>query len=150
MHWAVIPIFFGERVTTRIFSLPLVFLIFLAGYYCQTWLDEQKRTPYLYGFLIIALGFLCSDLWNHFQLWEITSLTSLFEGGLHVFNPSTWVQVNYVDSLYTGILRRGLMISCGSFALAAVMAFFNPIEGFSLPIIQHLFLRSHNQLKHDK
>ena len=142
-HWSFLPLFYGERVTSRLFSLPLVFLILLAGAHCQNWLNEQKRSPVLHGVLLIGLVFLGADLWSHFQLWDIGSLTRLFDNQLHQFNPSTWVQVNYVDSLYTGMLRRGLIISTLSLVMALAMAWINPVEGFSFRLIQGLFLRLH-------
>jgi hypothetical protein len=143
LHWTDLPLFYGERVTSRIFSVPLTFVIFLAGLHCQSWLNEPKKTPYLYGFLMIGAIFLCSDLWNHFQLWEISSLSTLFADPLHVFNPSTWIQTDYVDSLYTGYIRRGAIISGISIALALVMARVNPVEGFSIHMIHHLFVNLH-------
>jgi len=144
IHILPLPIFDGERMTARLFSLPLVFLIFFAGINFQKWLDQQDDQPFHYLMLLFGLGVMASDLWSHFQLWQLNSVVTLW-GDPRIFNPATWVQANYVDSLYTGMLRRGLIITIISAAVAIVIAWINPVEGFACPFIHKFFenLKSH-------
>ena len=130
MPFLPLPIFDGERMTTRILSLPLVFLILFAGAMFQKWIDESEPLPYQYLLLLLGLAILGSDLWTHFKMWQLTSVISIYEN--HVFRPYTWVQVDYVDSLYTGWLRRGFILTAASLGLGAGLAWKNPQTGFSL------------------
>jgi hypothetical protein len=146
VHVLSLPMFDGERVTTRFLSLPLVFLVLFAGVNFQKWINQKEIRFYQYLLLLLGLGVICSDLWSHFQLWQLSSMVMLFDG-LRVFNPATWVQANYVDSLYTGVLRRGAIVTIISVGFAGGIAWFNPVVGFSLPIIQSIFnhLRPHRR-----
>jgi len=130
MHFIPLPIFDGERMTTRILSLPLVFLILFAGVMFQKWFDKLKHLPYQYILILVGLGILSSDLWMHYKMWQLTSVLSIYEN--HAFRPYIWVQVNYVDSLYTGWLRRGFILTLASLGLGAGLAWMNPQTGFSL------------------
>ena len=124
MHFIPLQIFDGERMTSRILSLPLVFLILFAGVMFQKWFDKLEHLPYQYLLLLLGLGILGSDLWTHYKMWQLTSVISIYEN--HVFRPYTWVQVDYVDSLYTGWLRRGFILTAASLGLGAGLAWINP------------------------
>jgi len=130
MHFLPLPILDGERMSTRILSLPLVFLILFAGVMFQKWFDKSEHLPYQYVLLLFGLGILGSDLWTHYTMWQLTSVLSIYDN--HVFRPGIWVQDEYVDSLYTGWLRRGFILTFASLGLGTGLAWINPQIGFSL------------------
>jgi hypothetical protein len=61
---------------------------------------------------------------------QLTSVLSIYEN--HAFRPDIWVQSEYVDSLNTGWLRRGFILTFASLGLGAGLAWINPQMGFSL------------------
>ncbi len=125
---APIPLLDGERVSSRILSLPFVFILIFAVIELQRWMEQtSKRGIFLQ---LGALGLLLvegHDLWQNFKLW--TPLSAADAQVLVPFVSSQWVVVNRPDPVYI------LMIIAGSV-----------ISGISIALVLFLAWRSHRQV----
>jgi hypothetical protein len=105
-----IPLFSGERVSTRLISLVFAFVLVIAAAECQSWLNQRRSGAVLYGGLIFGVLFLAHDLWQNLTLWQIDSAASLFPSV--PFIASDWaVNNNAGDGGYLLLIRLGLVIS---------------------------------------
>lgn len=112
-----IPLLDGERVTSRMISLPFVFLILLATIELQRWLDRRQIGPTF----AVAGGFLLlvetHDLWANFSLWRVDLAARAFTQ--HGFDASVWYAVSRADPPYTQALVWG---AAGTLAGLLVLA----------------------------
>ena len=123
-----IPPFTGERVTARIFLLPLVFLIVLAAVGLQRALDRAHETGRLAFFwqrvLLLALPLVIwFDLDRHTQAWSIRYL----DGLVYLFPKVPFVEeahtvANHADAVYTNLMLGGLAVAVPALIVMIVMA----------------------------
>ncbi len=106
---APIGIVEGERVSSRMISIPFVFLLILGVIEFQKWLNEHRlTTPAYLGQL--ALLFLAShDLYQNFTTWTVTTSYAHFTHS--PFIASAWYAVSRVDIPYQMTLEWGLAVS---------------------------------------
>jgi hypothetical protein len=103
-----IPLLFAERVTSRFFILPLLFVLLFAVIALDRWLRDQqlgpgKRMLLSFGLLIIAL-----DLWQHSRLWRLAEARHAFE----IIYPTLRVAINnHADPAYFAALAAGAAIT---------------------------------------
>ena len=104
-----IPLVQGERAATRIFGLVLAFGLILAAEGLQRWLDSTpQKLAYLTG-CALALVFIGVELWQDSLIWRVSNRDPNF---WIYFNPDKWfVNNNYSDKLYIGLIGAGLVIS---------------------------------------
>lgn len=105
-----IPLLDGERVSTRIISLPLVFILIFAVIYFQAWLDQPHRNASLFTIFIsmmIIIGL--NDLWENFKVWRVATAALTFKEKL--FDPQSWMVANHPDPDYFGLLLVGAALS---------------------------------------
>ena len=72
-----VPPFTAERVTARLFAMPLVTLLILAAIYMQGEINRRKLTPGVQLVLLGLAGLLYHDLYQHLQAWRIRFLDGL-------------------------------------------------------------------------
>ena len=123
-----VPPLTGERVTARMFILPLVFVMVLAAMFFQRELDrlktEGRRIPawaqiMLLGILVV----LYHDLRQHFQAWRIRYLDAMVELFPKVpFDPAQHTLANHADPIYTNLLLGGLAVALLALAFLVWMA----------------------------
>ena len=114
-----IPLLSGERVTSRFFLLPLLIVAVLAAIGMQTWLDNN--TGRVSTWLSIFAGLfilLASDLRQHYELWKVSELGSLF---MPLTSPIPMKLANHGDPAYTSALVVGSVISAISLLVLAVI-----------------------------
>jgi hypothetical protein len=102
---AHIPLLDGERVSTRMISLPFTFLLFLAAGEFQTWLNRVKLTPAIYAGQVALLFLGGADLWRNFTAWKIANAQKSY-----IFAPVfqvQWFAVDRPDPEYTRIILIG-------------------------------------------
>jgi hypothetical protein len=107
-----IPPFTGERVTSRMFGLVLVFLIVLAVIFLQRELERRRLAAWVQVLLLGLSALLFHDLYQHMQAWRVRYLDGLvylfpkvpFEAAQHTIS-------NHPDPIYTGMLLGGLLVS---------------------------------------
>ena len=115
---AHIPLLDGERVSTRMISLPFTFLLLLAAGEFQAWLSRVKLTPAIYAgqFALLFLG--GADLWRNFTAWKIANAQKSY-----IFAPVFQVQWFAVDRPDPDYTRTILIGAAGSaFTLLVLIA----------------------------
>lgn len=115
-----IPLLDGERVSSRMISLPFVFLVILAAVELQRWLSlpgrEVATTRILTaGALVIGLH----DLWQNFDAWQIVRTAAGFAP--KEFDASAWFVANHPDLKYTIVLAAGALLSWISLGLLSFL-----------------------------
>ncbi len=119
-----VPPFTGERVTSRILILPLVFVLVLAVIFLQRELNRHKL-PAWGQILILGLGYLAfHDLHQHMQAWRIRYLDSMVSLFPKVpFEPLQHTIQNHPDPVYFGMLAGGSIVTVLSLIFLFYMAF---------------------------
>lgn len=115
-----LPIFTGERVSSRILGLALLLALFLAVIEVQRWLGRQNPTPALVLSALGGLGLVANDLWQNFQLWNVRAAAPLY--GDKILDPARWAIANHADAQYTLLLAVGVGISLVSWAALIALA----------------------------
>jgi hypothetical protein len=116
-----IPLLDGERVASRIISLPFVFVLILAVIEFQRWLDQANKSAT--GLRIGALGLMiiaCHDLWENFYTWSVLNVSITFDH--RGFSGNHWFVLNHSDPLYIHAIEAGCLISLLSIALVLSLA----------------------------
>jgi hypothetical protein len=115
-----IPPLTGERVPTRLFILSVLFLIVLAVYELQKWLDTiQLSSLMAISFLLLA-GIELNDLWQNFQFWGVKYAVTTFKLQSQ-FNQDHWIVTNRPDAPYIRRLVLGLIATCLTIASLACL-----------------------------
>lgn len=113
MFWFVrilpIPLFAGERATSRMIILPFVFLLFCATANYQSWLDSKKLSLEMCILQLIMLSLIVNDILKHTILWNINNIKAYFP--VVEMNFSTVAITNHADAAYTFILACGAIIT---------------------------------------
>ena len=103
-----IPFIGAERVSSRFFLLPFLFLIVFSVMALQRWLNSQKRSTGIRMLLLAGLIAIALDLWQHSRVWR----PSAVQLGFEVFSPNLFVSiVNRPDPAYVNALIAGTAIT---------------------------------------
>jgi len=116
----VVPLLAGERVSSRLFSLPLAFLIILAAIEMQRWLEQAHlgTATRLAGWM--GLGLMVNDLLLELRLWRVTNAAVNFP--VTAVDLSIKVVANHPDPPYTTALGIGTVVSLVSIAVLLFLA----------------------------
>ena len=102
-----IPIIQGERVSSRIISVVLVFLILIAAERVQRWLDAANLDPAPRVGAALVLLITVSEMWLNVQAWRIANAEK-FSWWVY-FDRHKWFVANHMeDTLYIGLVFGGL------------------------------------------
>ncbi len=118
-----VPPLTGERVTSRMFILPLVFVLVLAAIFMQRVLRPDKLP--LWGKLLMLLGgyLLFHDLYQHFQAWRIRYLDAMVTLFPKVpFDPAFHTLANHADPVYIQMMVIGLGVAVIALAFLIVQS----------------------------
>lgn len=114
----------GERVTSRMFFLPLSIVLVLAVIFLQKALDRRK-IAFWQGTVLAVLGYmLFHDLNQHLRAWRIRYL----DGLVHLFPKVPFDEArhtigNHPDAVYTNLLIGGLGVAVLALIFLLVMAY---------------------------
>jgi hypothetical protein len=117
----ILPLFNGERVSSRIICMPFVFLVVIAAVEFQRWLDETPMGIPARLAQIVVLVVATHDLWQDFKAWKVLS-------SAYWFKPSTSIDltmygvINRPDPRYTEVLILGAIVSVLSLAALCALA----------------------------
>jgi hypothetical protein len=100
-----IPLLDGERVSTRMISLPFVFLAILAAVEFQRWLNRVRFSAPIYIAQVAVLFLGAADLYRNFNAWIVPNARNGFNFTPVI--PSAWFAVASVDPLYDRALIMG-------------------------------------------
>jgi hypothetical protein len=116
-----IPVITGERVSTRILSLALVFLLALAAIEFQRWLNSSRTSKLAIATVIGLTLFGLHDIWENFQQWSILASARAFP--VVPFNSSAWMVANDLqDRFYIATIIVGLAVTVVSVVFVSFMA----------------------------
>ena len=116
-----LPLFAGERISSRMVSLVLVFLVVIATIEFQRWLDEQPRPGWLLGGLGVGVLVLAHDLWQNLRLWRPANAAAFYAP--KTFAAQDWfVSNNYGDGGYLGLIALGAGVSLATLAILLFLA----------------------------
>ncbi len=118
-----VPLLNGERVTSRMFIVPFVFLAVLGSIELQRWLDKGDIRP-LPAFTAVVLLFASlNDLWKNYSLWRLDYALTIFEN--HPLQPALWFAVTREDPGYVQAIAWGL---AGTLVAAAMLTIILVLE----------------------
>ncbi len=109
-----IPLLNGERVSSRIFSLVLVFLIIIAVVQLQRWLDRSNRSPLFLLAGLILLVLQIQDQWLYVKLWQVSNVALNMRAV--PLDLAVYTAANHPDPQYTALLIAGAAASAVSLA----------------------------------
>jgi hypothetical protein len=116
-----LPLFAGERVSSRMVSLVLVFLVVIATIEFQRWLDEKPRPGWQLGGISVGILILAHDLWQNLRLWRPANAAAFYAP--KTFAAEEWVvQNNYGDGGYLGLIALGAAVSLATFIALLFLA----------------------------
>lgn len=102
----------GERVTARMFILPLAMALFLATIFLQRELNRQRLSFWAQVLIIGAGGVLFHDLNQHLQAWRIRYLDPMVDLFPKMpFDPAQHTISNHPDPIYIGMLLGGAVVA---------------------------------------
>jgi hypothetical protein len=108
-HVLHIPFLSSQRVSSRLFILPLVFITFLSLVNFEEFNSRRELSRSWVVVLLSSAVLLSQDLWQHIKLWRITNMEGLFPP--RELDLSLDVVANYPDPQYLFMLIAGLCIS---------------------------------------
>jgi hypothetical protein len=111
LHQIPFPLLTGERVSSRMISLPFVFLLVLAVIQFQRWIDKKEQVKWFEQLVILAGIIIISiNLWGNYQTWGVLKAYQVFPHEL--FKATDWFVANrYDDWQYLQAIRRGGLVS---------------------------------------
>lgn len=119
-----LPPFTGERVTSRILILPLMFVLILAVIFLQREL-ELRKIPAWGQLIALGGGYLIfHDLFQHMQAWRIRyldAITTLFPKV--AFNPAQHTLAIRSDPIYIGMLAGGAGVALLALVFLLLMVY---------------------------
>jgi len=104
-----LPIFSGERVSSRILSMAFVIILVLAVIELQQWLNKRPKSAGLYLSVAGLTGIMLNDLWQNSQVWVVKYTGTLLN--VENYSPSQWAVANRVDEPYFLLLWLGAGIT---------------------------------------
>jgi hypothetical protein len=118
-----VPPLTGERVTARMFSLPLAFLIVFAAIYLQRAIEKRKFTPATQILFLGLAVLIYHDINQHLQAWRVRYLDGLVYLFPKVaFDASKHAIRNHADPIYTNLMIGGLAVALLALTFLLVMA----------------------------
>jgi hypothetical protein len=122
-----IPLIAGQRVTSRMLSVPLTFLIVMAAICMQRWLDgraDRRGTTLL---MLLAITLMGIDLWQHLVVWSVPTLDMFFDAAtaapqtLELLGASA--AVTQADQAYVSAVNAMPLVGAASLVIAAAVMF---------------------------
>lgn len=126
---AVLPVppLIGERVTSRMFILPLITVAVLAAIFAQRELRTEKLSLWSKLLLLIGGYLMFHDLYQHLQAWRIRYLDAMVNLFPKVpFDAAVHTLANHPDPVYTQMLLAGLAVAVLALAFLIVMSLRRP------------------------
>ncbi len=109
MRFFRIPLFSGERVSSRFLLLPFVFILIAGVAALQTFLSGKAYGKWVDLLLTAGIIPVCLELWRHLNIWKVTEAVKGFP--YTYTDLSIKVVANHPDQPYTTGLLIGLLIT---------------------------------------
>ncbi len=115
-----IPLLSGERVSSRIISLPFVFLLVFAAIELQRWLNKAHPSLTLQLASLGALILMVNDQWLYIKLWQVTNVyPNMTPVPVDLTNK---LIANHPDPAYTTALLVGAVVSIATLAGLVILS----------------------------
>jgi hypothetical protein len=117
-----IPLADSERISSRFFILPLVFLIILGSIHLQDHLTKHETRPLAQDIFSLGLLFLMAhDLYQHTRLWRVKNMYTLFISTPVDYRANV---LDHPDPPYINALIVGSVVSLLTLAVLLVLSLF--------------------------
>jgi hypothetical protein len=101
-----IPLISGERISSRFFIIPLLFLLFISAINMQKLINDNKN-KYSFALLILII-LLANDLTQHMANWEVITMIRDFPSEI---SSGNLIIGTMHDPLYLGLFLSGSLIT---------------------------------------
>ncbi len=116
-----VPLFTGERVSSRMISVVFVFLAVIAAIELQRWIDSTPRDAWFAGATYLGTVLIAQDLWENLKVWQVNRAYELFPN--RTFTPAEFfVKNNYGDGGYLALIALGAVLSTATFLALGYLA----------------------------
>ncbi|HTX80400.1 MAG TPA: hypothetical protein VMC62_12055 [Longilinea sp.] len=122
------PLLTAERVSSRLITLPYVFVMVIAAINLQRWLSRLSHPWILQIITLPMLAALAYDLYRHFLLWNLASAAKAFQET--PVNLAIKVVNNHPDPQYLTVVAIGAGISL---VTGAILIYLGAREGRAVP-----------------
>ncbi len=120
----------GERVTSRMFILPLIFTLVLAAIFLQRELANRRVPAWVQIMGLGLTGLLFHDLNQHLQAWRIRYLDPMVDLFPKMpFDPAQHTLSNHVDPVYTNLLLGGTVAAAVVLLFLSIMTWRSRKQG---------------------
>jgi hypothetical protein len=109
-----IPLLTAERVTSRFWILPLVFLFVLGAIGFQKTLADRNLSKLTLLAYFGSLGMLINDLLRHLDLWNVKYMDQTLPAELNAY--ALHIQNNPADVVYLNAIAIGCLLSLAALA----------------------------------
>jgi hypothetical protein len=120
-YWIIpavgIPLFNGENVVSRFFSIPLVFLIVLSAVHLQHFLRQVRPSAALYVLLIGGLAQTAFTLAEHSRAWQTSPVTE----GVAAVEPGDPSIVERDDPVYIAAVHASIVATAVALGVWVVL-----------------------------
>lgn len=119
-HLLHVPLLATQRVSSRLFFLPLAFLALLAVVQYERWMREERYRRVAAVLGAGAMVIVANDLWQHLKLWRVTNMAGIFpETPLDL---SRFYVANHADPAYIALLLTGIAITLLTISILVILA----------------------------
>lgn len=116
------PLFSGERASSRMIDVPFVFLLMVAAFYFQKWLNHRKHSLPFCVWIAGLFLWMVHDLRINSDLWSLGKLALIFAPTQLDFSQMNLVS-NHPDPVYFTVFYIGLAITLVSMAVLLYLGF---------------------------
>jgi hypothetical protein len=116
-----IPLLQGERVTSRMISVVLVFGLVFAAERFQRWIEENQAKPVLAPIILLGIGFMAAELWQNQIAWRLPVISKLFQKSFFDVQKA-YVSNQYNDTIFLWLFWGGLAITLVTTVVLAWLA----------------------------
>jgi hypothetical protein len=111
-----LPLLTGERIASRMISLPVVFILILAVIEFQNHVVRMKGRKLFVPIMILLILLGAVDLWQNYDLWSVHRAASEF--AFQGYTPSQWyVSNDFNDTSYLRLIGLGAAVSVATLSL---------------------------------
>lgn len=121
IRMTAIPLLESERYTSRLFSLPLFFLIVMAVTALDRWMREAAIGTWHRVLALLTLLFVAIDIGGSMRLWRAAISSGLF--GRTQFDAAASAVIQRPDAVYLKIVMAGALITMVTAMVLAVLSY---------------------------
>ena len=114
-----IPLFAGERVSSRMIIIPFVIVLILTAIELQKWINEKAAHSLQRISLLGIILLIVHDLWQYLKFWQVANAIQFFP--VTPVDLSIKIVANHPDPQYINMLILGGCVSSLTLAFLLIM-----------------------------